>query len=193
MTRADVTLLCHAATRAMKTGRFPSADDPVDPGEAAALATLAGRLGTAERRVVTSPARAARETAAAFEANPAIDALFDDLDYGRWQGRAIRDVYDEDPEGLLAWLDGAGGAPRNGESLAALVGRVMAGLDRQAQAGRCVIVTHAIVVKAALAGVLNAPLASVHAMDFEPLSALVLTRETGQEQARWRLRVRATT
>jgi broad specificity phosphatase PhoE len=180
----ELTLLCHAATHAMKAGTFPSGDDPID---AAACAHLAARFGGTQRHVVTSPARAARETAACFDASPAIDRSFDDLDYGHWRGRAIRDVHDEDPQGLAAWLSEPASAPHGGESLEALAARVMAGLDRYTHGGPYVIVTHAILVKVALARVLNAPLASVYAMDFEPLSSLVLTRG----ETIWRLRVNA--
>lgn len=136
---------------------------------------------------MTSPARAARETAACFDASPVVDRSFDDLDYGHWRGRAIRDVHDEDPQGLAAWLSEPANAPHGGESLEALAVRVMSSLDRYAQGGPYVIVTHAILVKVALARVLNAPLASVYAMDFVPLSSLVLTRG----ETTWRLRVNA--
>ena len=51
-------------------------------------------------------------------------------------------------------------------------------------AGSTLVVTHAIVVKVVLATVLEAPLASVYSMDFEPLSSITLARAGDA----WRLR-----
>ena len=65
---------------------------------------------------------AARETAALFDDEAQIDHSFDDLDYGRWHGRSIRDVHDEDAAGLEAWLSDPTSAPHGGESLEALAG-----------------------------------------------------------------------
>jgi broad specificity phosphatase PhoE len=180
----ELILLCHAATHAMKAGIFPSRDDPIDPADCAGLAD---RLGTGGRRVVTSPARAARETAASLAVDAKVDPSFDDLDYGRWHGRSIRDVHEEDPRGLAAWLSDPASAPHGGESIEHLATRVMAGLDRYARREPHVIVTHAIVIKIMLARVLDAPLASVYAMDLEPLAPVTIV---GGE-AHWRLRVRA--
>jgi broad specificity phosphatase PhoE len=184
MKNTEVILLCHAVTHAMKAGVFPSAEDAIDP---AGCSGLANRLGGKERRVVTSPARAARETAAAFASDATVDPSFADLDYGRWHGRSIRDVGDESAEGLGAWLSDPASAPHGGESLEQMAARVMAGLERHAREEPCVIITHALAIKAALARVLDAPLAAVYAMDFEPLAQVVLTHG----DARWRLRVRA--
>lgn len=185
----EIVLLCHAATGAMKRNRFPSHEDALaDP---ACLAALAARTNG---RTVSAPARAPRETAAALSAQVEIDPGFDDIDYGRWHGRPIREIFDEDPAGLEAWLTDPASAPHGGESLAALAARVMTALDRQAEretgGGSTVetyVVTHAIVLKVVLARVLGAPLASVYTMDFEPLSSLVLTRGPAQ----WRLRLKA--
>ncbi|SAL11230.1 phosphoglycerate/bisphosphoglycerate mutase [Caballeronia terrestris] len=175
--KTELTLICHAATHAMKTGRFPTSDDPIEAVD----------LVAAKRQVVTSPARAARETAALFDDEAQIDHSFDDLDYGRWHGRSIRDVHDEDAAGLEAWLSDPTSAPHGGESLEALAGRIVRGLERYAHGGPHLIVTHAIALKVALARVLDAPLESVYAMDFEPLATLVLTRYG----AKWRVRVPA--
>lgn len=175
--KTELTLICHAATYAMKAGRFPTSDDPIEPVD----------LVMAKRRVVTSPARAARETAALFDDEALIDQSFDDLDYGRWHGRSIRDVHDEDAMGLQAWLSDPSSAPHGGESLEALAGRIMSGLERYAQGGSHTIVTHALALKVTLARVLEAPLVAVYAMDFEPLSTLVLTRH----DAGWRVRMPA--
>lgn len=177
----EFVLLCHATTRAMKTGLFPTADDPIEPvAEPDAI-----RRSINATRVLTSPARAARDTAAWLSAAPELNDAFDDLDHGRWRGRSVRDVHDEDPEGLAAWLSDPQSAAHGGESLETLGERVWRELTTLAadKPQATIIVTHAIVLKVALARVLNAPLDSVYAMDFEPLSTLTI-RRSGQ---RWRI------
>jgi broad specificity phosphatase PhoE len=180
----ELILLCHAATHAMKAGIFPSPDDPIEPAD---CVDLAKRLRMNGRRVVTGPARPARETAAALAADAPVDLSFADLDYGRWHGRSIRDVHDEDPQGLAAWLSDPASAPHGGESIEQLAARVTSGLELYARGEPHVIVTHAIVVKIVLARVLDAPIASVYAMDLEPLAPVTIVGG----QAHWRLRVRA--
>jgi broad specificity phosphatase PhoE len=172
----ELILLCHAATRAMKAGRFPIGDEPAIYDERARLSPLRARHDT---RVIASPARAARETAQwiadAFEIAPA----FDDIDYGRWRGHSIRETGDREPDSVAAWLANAHAHPHGGESIAMLAARVAEGLafiDRLNACERCIVVTHAIVVKAAMAHVRGLPLESVYGMDFAPLSATVLKR-----------------
>src|SRR3978361_1429332 len=99
--KTELILLCHAATHAMKTGSFPSIGDAIDePG----LPRLPG-LASAFRpdRGITSPAYAAIQTAQAFDIAANVDTSWRDLDYGRWQGRPIRQIHDEDAAGLGAW------------------------------------------------------------------------------------------
>jgi len=172
----ELILLCHAATRAMKTGRFPTGDEPADHEGRAVLASL---RANGQTRVIASPARVTRETAGwianAFEIVPA----FDDLDYGRWRGLSIRETGEREPEHVAAWLADPLARPHGGESVGMLAMRVAQGLafiDRLNARERCIVVTHAIVVKVALAHVLGTPLASVYGMDLAPLSSTVLKR-----------------
>jgi broad specificity phosphatase PhoE len=172
----ELILLCHAATRAMKAGRFPVRDETAPHDERARLAPLRARHGT---RVLTSPARVARQTAEwiadAFEIVPA----FDDIDYGRWRGLSLREAGEREPEHVAAWLADPQAHPHGGESIAMLEARVAEGLafiDRLNPRERCIVVTHALVVKVALARVLGLPLRAVYGMDFAPLSSTVLKR-----------------
>ncbi|MDR5768883.1 MULTISPECIES: histidine phosphatase family protein [unclassified Caballeronia] len=171
----ELILLCHAATRAMKTGHFPTGDEPPERDARAQLASLHALPDT---RVIASPARVARETAAwiadAFEIVPA----FDDIDYGRWRGHSIRETGEREPEHVAAWLADPDARSHGGESVAMLAARVAEGfasIDRL-DAGRCIVVTHAIVVKVALAHALRLPLTSIYGMNSAPLSSTVLER-----------------
>jgi broad specificity phosphatase PhoE len=183
--KSELILLCHAATRDMKTGFFPADDDPLDETESQRLSNLGEHFRV--DRVVTSPARAAQDTASEIGSECHADEQWSDLDYGRWRGRAIREIHDEDANGLDAWLSDPTRAPHGGESLEALQARIRAALIRPFQEGTTLIVTHAIVVKVALAIALNAPLDAVYAMDLEPLSTITLTRSGDA----WRLRCKS--
>ena len=160
----------------MKTGRFPLGDEPAIHDDRARLATLRARHDT---RVIASPARAARETAQwiadAFEIAPA----FDDIDYGQWRGLSIREIGDREPDRVAEWLADPRAHPHGGESIAMLTARVAQGfafIDRLNARERCIVVTHAIVVKVALVQAFGRPLESVYGMDFAPLSSTVLKR-----------------
>jgi broad specificity phosphatase PhoE len=180
-TLLELILLCHAATRAMKTGRFPTGDESAKYESRDALA----RLGVSRTtRVIASPARVARDTARwiadAFEIMPA----FNDLDYGRWRGHSIRAIGEQEPEHVAAWLADVHARPHGGESIAMLAGRVAGGIERIERllwCERCIVVTHAIVVKTAIVTVLGEPLASVMKMDLAPLSATVLNKPTRED------------
>ena len=124
-------------------------------------------------RIVSSQARHTRpcKRVRAFEIATSVDASWSDLDYGRWQGRSIREIHDEDAAGLGAWLSEPGSVAHGGESLEALQRRVRSALESNREAGVTLVVTHAIVVKTVLATVLDAPLTAIYCMDLEPLSA----------------------
>ncbi len=158
----------------MKTGRFPIGDEDAEHDASLQLAPLRG-----ETRVITSPARVARQTAQWIADTVEIVPAFDDIDYGRWRGRSIREIGEHEPEHVAAWLADPHARGHGGESVAMLTARVASGLafvDRLDACERCIVVTHAIVVKAALAHMLGMPLQSVYRMNFAPLSATVLKR-----------------
>lgn len=181
----ELILLCHAATYAMKAGFFPTLDDPIEHLERPRLSALASAY--VPDRVITSSSLAAVETGRAFGVGMSTDAQWSDLDHGRWHGRSLKEIYDEEADALSAWLSEPDSAVHGGESLEALQARVRSALDTQRHGGVTLIITHAIVVKVALAVVLEAPLAGVYKMDLEPLSAITLTRSDHT----WRLRYKS--
>jgi broad specificity phosphatase PhoE len=183
--KTELILLCHATTHAMKTGSFPSIGDAIDEPELPRLPGLASAFRP--DRVITSPAYAAIQTAQAFHIAANVDTSWRDLDYGRWQGRPIREIHDEDAAGLGAWLSEPGSMAHGGESLEALQTRVRGALESNLEAGVALVVTHAIVAKTVLATVLDAPLTAIYCMDLEPLSAITLTRSGDA----WRLRCKS--
>jgi broad specificity phosphatase PhoE len=85
---ARITLLAAASTSATAGAAFP-ADEPLDLRGRAGAAELAGTFAR-PGRVLCSPARVARETAAALSLDPVETApLLADLDAGRWAGRTL--------------------------------------------------------------------------------------------------------
>lgn len=184
----ELILMCHGATHAMKAGLFPAVDDPVDHAERMQIARIA-RLAEAIKPdyLITGDALAARETARAFAVEARPSASWNDVNYGAWAGRPIRDIHDTDPDGLSAWLTDPSSAAHGGESVAACQQRVADAMTRFDDDGITLVITHAIVVKTALAHVLRAPLQSIYSMDLEPLSTITFTRMQGE----WRLRCRA--
>ena len=108
-------------------------------------------------QVLTSPARAARETAQALGFDAEVETALRDCDYGRWRGLASKDVAEREPDAFAAWLGDPASAPHGGESVAALIERVGAWLTQAlAREGATLAVTHASVVRAAIVNALGA-------------------------------------
>jgi broad specificity phosphatase PhoE len=168
-----LVLLCAGATAATRRARFPDPDDPLDRGGEAKVRAL--RLGAAgDWPCCTSPARAARETAAIVApAAVVVDALADQ-DAGRWRGQELAAIA---PDALGAWLAAPERGPPEGESLDAVRARARVWLDRCARGDtpRLLAVTHAAVIRGALAHVLGIAPAATLAIDVAPLSLAVLS------------------
>jgi broad specificity phosphatase PhoE len=179
---ARLDLLAHGASAATRGARFPD-DDPLEASAIGALDALRGRLRP-YAQVLTSPARAARETAAALGFDAEVELALSDCDYGRWRGLASKDVAEREPDEFAAWLGDPAAAPHGGESLAVLIERIGAWLT-QALAGETatLAVTHAVVVRAAIVNALGASSSSFARIDVAPLS---LTRLSGHA-GRWNL------
>jgi broad specificity phosphatase PhoE len=171
---ARLDLIAHGPSAATRAARF--ADDD-------ALEALSGRLGP-YARVLTSPARAARETARALGFDAEVETALEDCDYGRWRGLAAKDVARREPDAFAAWLGDPAAAPHGGESLAALIERTGAWLQRSlAREGATLAVTHASVVRPAIVNALGADPCAFWRIDVAPLS---LARLSGRE-GRWNL------
>jgi broad specificity phosphatase PhoE len=179
-TRLD--LLAHGASSATRAGRFPD-DEALEASAVAALKALRGRLQS-YARVLTSPSRAAHETAAALGLKAGVETALKDCDYGRWRGLEVADVVAREPEEFAAWLGDPAAAPHGGESLAALIERAGVWLGQSlTREGATLAVTHAAVVRAAIVSALGASSSAFWRIDVPPLSHARLSGRDG----RWNL------
>jgi broad specificity phosphatase PhoE len=166
----------------MREGVFASPNEPLDEGGHRKAAQH--RLpGPKPDRTVTSPALAARQTAGALLAGAEVDAAIRDIDPGAWSGRALADIHETDGQALSLWIsDPTRGAP-GGETMAQVAARVAGWLADQARSdARIVAITHASVIRAAIALVLDVPVGAGFNIDIAPLSATSLSFNR-----RWRL------
>ena len=175
-------LLAHGASSATQAPRFPD-DEALEASAVATLEALKGRLrsyGT----VLTSPSRAAHETAVTLGLKAGVENALRDCDYGRWRGLAVADVAAQEAEEFAAWLGDPMAAPHGGELLAALIERASVWLDRSlTRRGATLAVTHAAVVRAAIVSALGAGSSAFWRIDVAPLWVARLTGHAG----RWNL------
>jgi broad specificity phosphatase PhoE len=179
-----VTLIAHAATPAVRMAAFAD-DEALAAAGRRSLAAFAPalRLGRADR-CLTSPAQAARETAAALCDDATVEPALRECDWGRWRGRTLDDVQAAEPDAVARWLADADAAPHGGESLAALRARVAAWLATlEAGRGTIFAVTHASVLRAAMAVAVQASPAGFWRIDAPPLAQARLRGRGG----RWTL------
>ncbi len=146
----------HGRTEANASGlllgrRLDPGLDPLGRRQAEALATV---LGGADR-VVCSPLRRTRETAAALGLPLTIDERWIEIDYGTLDGTPLLEV----PAAMWSeWRADIDFVPGGGESLAALGARVRAAADElveEARTADIVVVTHVAPIKAAAAWALG--------------------------------------
>lgn len=166
-----LTLVSHARTDAMRSGRFP-ADEPLDEAGVRALAEVTD-FPRADR-VVSGPELRSRSTAEIFGTDVAIEPALADVAYGRWSGLEMTDLPDAD---AMAWLGDPAFTPPGGESLDALFARVEAWLDEVGSTpGRTLAVTAPAVIRAAVVLVLAAPVSSFWRVDVAPLTRTSIHR-----------------
>jgi broad specificity phosphatase PhoE len=179
---ARLDLVAHGPSAATRTARFAD-DEALEASAVGALEASRSRLG-AYARVLTSPARAARETARALGFDAEVETALSDCDYGRWRGLAAKDVARREPDAFAAWLGDPAAAPHGGESLAALIERTGAWLTQSvAREGATLAVTHASVVRAAIVNALGGDPSAFWRIDVAPLA---LARLSGRD-GRWNL------
>src|SRR5215212_8984594 len=140
----------HGQTEANARGLLLGRADPplseLGRNQAAALA----RYLPDEARVVASPLRRTRETAAAFGRPVDVDERWIELDYGTYDGKPVADV---PADVWREWRADPHFVPAGGESLAALGIRVRAACEELLDEARdriVVVVTHVSPIKAAI-------------------------------------------
>jgi broad specificity phosphatase PhoE len=176
-----LVLVSHPSTGNLRVAAFPS-DEALDSQGAAAAATL--NLRPVDQ-AWCAPSVAARQTAVALGITASTDLAIRDCDFGRWSGRALSEVYHDEPDAVAAWINDPTSAPHGGESLTDLLDRIGAWLDRQRnQTGNIVAVTHPSVIRAALVHAIDATAASFWRIDIPPLCQAQLNAHSG----RWNLR-----
>ena len=179
---ARLDLLAHGASAATRGARFPD-DDSLEASAVGTLEALRGRLRP-YAQVLTSPARAARETAAALGFHADVEMALSDCDYGRWRGLASKDVAEREPDEFAAWLGDSAAAPHGGELVPALIERVSDWLTQAlARESATLAVTHAAIVRAAIVNALGADSSAFARIDVAPLSLARLSGHAG----RWNL------
>jgi broad specificity phosphatase PhoE len=179
---ARLELIAHGASEATRGARFPDYE-ALEASAVGALEAFRGRLGP-YGRILTAPARVARETAAALGFDADVDTALRDSDFGRWRGVALKDVAAREPDGFAAWIGDPASAPHGGESLNALIERAGAWLTASlAQDGAVLAVTHGSFIRAAIVSALGAGASAFWRIDVAPL---MLARLSGRE-GRWNL------
>jgi broad specificity phosphatase PhoE len=179
---ARIIWICHAPTRAMRTGAFPTPQDDLD-GPGLKKARAASHPGLRGAMTLTSPAAAAQQTAAAMTLDAEIEPALRDIDYGLWAGRSLDVVHAAEPERLAAWVADASRTTPGGEPFTDVIARVGSWMNGQRQSTRPVLaVTHSATIRAAIAVALRCPADSVFNIDIAPLS-----QTTMSFNGKWRL------
>lgn len=190
MAELGILLVRHAQSEANRQNVLvSSAQDPPLTPEGIQHAKKMAELwsGHAISALYTSPLRRARETATEFVANHPrltiqIDARLHEIGLGRWDGRPISEIEQNDMERFQQWKqDPEMGAPDGGEALSAVFHRMNEFLDGVRVAyssGLVVAVTHADCLKALVLGILHAPWAGAQWLHLANLASVyVVWRE----------------
>jgi broad specificity phosphatase PhoE len=117
----------------------------------------------------------------------AIDAAFDEIDFGDWTGRTF-DQVKQQAEAWTAWVDRRATAqPPGGERFAEVPVRASAGLRRLSIAHpdqHVLVVSHGDVLKAIVAACLGVSLDHLERFDIAPASVTLLAMGEGWQQLR---------
>lgn len=181
-----LSLICHAATPALRTATVPDDESVDESGLAAVTAMAAGWEGA--DRCWSAPERRARETAAALGLVAEIDERLRDCDYGQWRGMSLRTLQADQPAAVQEWLADPAAAPHGGESVLMLMARIGGWLDElllshPVSSVRVIAVTHPAVIRAAIVHALGAAPAAFWRIDVAPLGCVCLSGRIG----RWNL------
>jgi len=164
----------HGRTEANASGLLLGRlDPPLDElGQSQAKAVAAALVGVLApgSRIVSSPLRRARDTAAAFGLPVAVEDRWVELDYGSFDGRPAGEV---GAEVWDRWRVDADFVPAGGESLTAMAARVWQACEDLAEEAAhhdVVVVTHVSPIKAAMAWALGAGVETAWRSHVDPAS-----------------------
>jgi broad specificity phosphatase PhoE len=168
MNSSRLTLISHGATEAQRRASFPI-DESVLEREIGKITELKWKMpGTAQGW--SAPEQRTQQTSHALGLEFTLADGLRDCDYGRWRGRTMNEVQDEDQEGVLAWLSDPSAAPHGGESLQGLVSRIGNWIEGQRAVKHAVAVTHPAVIRAAVVYALQIPVHTFWRIDIAPLT-----------------------
>ena len=172
-----LVLIRHAPTAATRAFAFP-ADEELDERGVQAAAELRVSAPTGHE-VLSSPSRRCLATAAgAGLADPVVEPLIAECDFGAWAGRTLDGLPEAE---VAAWMTDPDAAPHGGESQRSFCGRVAGWLDGQAALdGSAVAITHGGVVKAAVVHALGAPIEAFWRVDAAPLAVTEMHAHDGR-------------
>ncbi|QHG64137.1 histidine phosphatase family protein [Pseudomonas putida] len=173
-----LTLISHGMTRAQKLGQLHQADDSILPLEGLPPVLLP------DVQVLTAPERRAVETAAWFSPQAKVELALADCDLGLWKGLTLKQLQQERPAEIDAWIRDPFSAPHGGESFAQLRQRMAGWLEAFTLQGDWMVFTHPLVMRAVLMNVLGCSPAAADRIDIMPLSRLHLSFS-----GHWRLRL----
>ena len=149
-----VTLLRHGQTdynaKGLLQGRI---DNPLNDTGLLQAQRAADTIGPVDQ-IISSPLQRAIQTAKAFDADTQIDENWIELDYGEWDGMALKSIKEETWQ---EWKADPSFKPPKGESLEELGKRVRLSLKNieKSTDQHLLIVTHVSPIKAALAWALD--------------------------------------
>ena len=178
-------LVRHGETLANRGGLLLGRSDPALTERGEEQARQVASTFSLPDRVISSPLRRARDTAAAFGRPVEIDERWIELDYGELDGRAPDSVPDEV---WAQWRADSSFAPPGGESLSTLSSRVAAAcaeLWEEAASSTVVVVTHVSPIKAALAWAMDVPIATSWRMYVEDASVSRIDLSSDGPVVRW--------
>lgn len=176
-----LSFICQGETSALRRGLFPF-DEPLTIRAFGGAAFLANKLNAFDR-AWCGPQLAANQTATALGLDARTDHALADIGYGRWSGRAVKEIEIVENQGFIAWLNGA--SPPDGEPIEQLLERTGEWLaSRVHERGSVVAVVSPAVVRAGVIKALGAPPQSFLRLDVRPLTVTEMT----SDGKRWNLR-----
>lgn len=155
-----IAFVRHGETPPNRAGLLLGRSDVVltDRGRAQAERLAKVLAGADVERVLSSPLRRARDTAAPIAAacncRVDVDDRLIEVDYGEWEGRPFGDL---EPAVVARWHDDGSFAPPGGESLAVVADRVASFCDERLDDHVVVAVSHVSPIKAAATWTLRVP------------------------------------